>query len=272
MTEPRDALLEGERERRRRSPVLAVAMAISALIHALLIFLYPLWVQRLQPGSPTVPPSPAVRIQGTELIHIVEVPPGAEPAAEEEEEEEEEQPAEVTAPSPVPERATPVVTPTEPEGPRGTPAERLRPNRENSRLWAPVDEDLAELTPEERLQIEIEMELQRWNDSVAAAAAAAAGATDWTHTDSEGNRWGISPGKLHLGKITLPLPIYFGPANGIERDRLAREAYELSDIERGASTGAVRESMKERAQAIRKRKDAERAARMREEGDTIRSN
>ncbi len=272
MTERSETFREEDWERRRRSPVFAVSLTISILVHLLLIVLYPVWTQRRDLGDATpILDETIVIIQGTEIVTVVEIEDDPEAAPEEEEEEEAvEEPISVTTPDP--DRATPVPVPTETDFPEGTPAERLRPNRENSRLWAPVDEELAELTDEERLQIEIEVQLQIWNDSVAAAAAAAAGATDWTHTDSEGNRWGISPGKLHLGKITLPLPIYFGPANGYERDRLAREAYELSDIERGAMTGAVRESMKERAKAIRLRKDAERAARMGEEPDTTRSN
>lgn len=272
MTRWPEQLDEVERERQQRSPALAVGLVLSALIHALLIVLYPLWMQRLSPGAPSSVPRDAIVVQGTEVVTVVEVEEEPDPVIEEEVEDEEE-PEPEREPGPDRDRAVPVPVPDAPdELPSGTPAERLRPNRENSRLWAPVDEELAELTPEERLQIEIEVQIQAWNDSVAAAAAAAAGATDWTHTDAQGNRWGISPGKLHLGKITLPLPIYFGPANGIERDRLAREAYELGDIERGAATGAVRESMKERAKAIRERMDAERAARMREEPDTTRSN
>ena len=50
--------------------------------------------------------------------------------------------------------------------------------------------------------------LEVLNDSAAAAAEAAAEATDWTYTDEEGRRWGISPGKLHLGDLTLPLPSF----------------------------------------------------------------
>lgn len=272
MTERQDAFPDDERAKHYRSPALVVSMVISVLVHLALIFLYPTWSRRLDPTQlPTVPPD-AIVVQGTEIVTVVEVSDDPDDPDQEEPEEEEEEEVPVRVVTPQSERATPRPVPTERDFPEGTPAERLRPNEENSRLWRSVDEELAELTPEERLQIEIEVQLQMWNDSVAAAAARAAGATDWTHTDSEGNRWGISPGKLHLGKITLPLPIYFGPANGVERDRLAREAYELHDIERGALQGAVRESMKERAKAIRLRKDAERAERMGEPPDTTRSN
>ncbi len=140
-----------------------------------------------------------------------------------------------------------------------TPAERLRPTEETARLWAPVDRSLTDLTPEERLQLEIELSIDAWNDSVGAEIESARAATDWTTTDAAGNRWGVSPGKLHLGKVTLPLPFYFGPSNGVQRDEMAKRAYELGDIERGATSGAVRETLEERARGIRERRDAERA-------------
>ncbi len=245
-----------EWERRRRSPVLALSLLISALVHLLLVMVYPVWMERTVPDSvPPVPPQ-LVRPQGTEIVAIREVAEAAvdtEPEPEPEEEPEPEVVPEEDEPEPdvgIPDR----------EADELTPAEELRPNEENSRLWAPVDRTLTDLTPEERFQLEIEAAIEAWNDTVAAAGERARAATDWTHTDADGNRWGVSPGKLHLGKVTLPLPFYFGPSNGYERDELAKRAFELRDIDRAASQGAVRESMKERAQAIRERMDAERAA------------
>jgi hypothetical protein len=245
---------EVQERRRRRSPVLAISLFVSVLIHLALLLFYPLWVSYVAPeAGPPLPPR-FVRPEGTEVIlirevaeDVIDLEPQPEPFPEVTREE-------------LPQRPGPeVVTPEVEIVEDYTPAERLRPTEETARLWAPVDRELTDLTPEERLQLEIEISIDAWNDSVAAEIDAARAATDWTTTDASGNRWGISPGKLHLGKVTLPLPIYFGPSNGVQRDELAKRAYELGDIERGASSGAVRETLKERAKAIRQRRDAERA-------------
>ena len=69
----------------------------------------------------------------------------------------------------------------------------------------------------------------------------------------------MSPGKLHLGDLTLPLPFAFGTPVG-KRDEANRRVWEWEEIQRGAAAAAARESWKERAQAIRERRDRERAA------------
>ena len=267
-----DGSPSGQRERRRSSSRFRISLAISALLHVLLVFLYPLFVNRFVPDA--APPFFVVertQPEGTRLVLIREVVEEAlEPEAEPEEEEEEPVPVEEpVTPGPEVEAEPPAAEPDPWE--LWTPAERLRPNEETAKLWAPVDRELTDLTPEERIQAEVEVLVHMWNDSVAAAVAAASDATDWTHTDESGNKWGVSPGKLHLGKITLPLPFYFGPANGVQRDELARRAAELRDIEQGAALGAVRETVRDRAKAMRERRDAERAAERGEVADTTRS-
>jgi len=265
-----DGSPSGRRERYRSSSRFRISLVISALIHVLLVLIYPLWMQLVPAAAPPFFVAERTRPEGTRLVLIREVVEQAEEAEPEPEEEEEPvQVEEPETPGPEEEEEPPSEEPDPWE--LWTPAERLRPNEETARLWAPVDRELTDLTPEERIQAEVETLVHMWNDSVAAAVAARSGATDWTHTDESGNKWGVSPGKLHLGKITLPLPFYFGPANGVQRDELARRAAELRDIEQGASLGAVRETIKERAKAIRDRRDAERAAERGEVADTTRS-
>jgi hypothetical protein len=90
------------------------------------------------------------------------------------------------------------------------------------------------------------------NDSMAAASERSAESMDWT-VGREGNKWGITPGQLHLGPITLPLPFYLGPTREQERARGEWEA-----IQRQAGQGGLDDEFKERVKAIRQRKEQER--------------
>jgi hypothetical protein len=88
------------------------------------------------------------------------------------------------------------------------------------------------------------------NDS--AAVAAARSAIDWTFTDEDGGRWGVSQGGIHLGDITIPFPFSFGAAPGSEA---ARRAWMDAEIDRAAGSAAARENLDERIRAIRERLD-----------------
>ena len=149
---------------------------------------------------------------------------------------------------------------TERDPEQWTAAERLRPRMGDPRLWVPLDRELTDLTDEERAEIYLRGMIQDWNDSVAVAVALSGEATDWTFTDEEGRRWGLSPGRLHLGDFSIPLPISFQLPPG-RRDEMAMRNWELRDIMRGSATAAVRESWAERAREIRERLEAERAER-----------
>ena len=108
--------------------------------------------------------------------------------------------------------------------------------------------------------------LDLWIDSITTAEAARVAAMDWTYTDADGGRWGFSPGKIHLGDITLPLPFQFGP-NPSRINELRQRDWEWMELERGAVAAAVEQSWKDRRRAIRERMDAERAT---ARGDSVR--
>jgi len=143
--------------------------------------------------------------------------------------------------------------------PGPTAAEGFRPRLGDARIWAPLDPDLNALTLRQRLELELAGDIADWQDSLAIAAAAERALTDWTKTDAQGRKWGVSEGKLHLGDITLPLPFNFGVPVG-RRDEILRRQWEWDEIQRGAATGLMRDSWKERAKAIRERRDKEREA------------
>ena len=65
--------------------------------------------------------------------------------------------------------------------------------------------------------------------------------------------------KIYLGDIALPLPLNFGTPVG-HRDIEARRVFEWEEIERQSQRYIIEQSWKERAAAIRARRDRERAA------------
>ncbi|MBI4541030.1 MAG: hypothetical protein HY704_16130 [Gemmatimonadetes bacterium] len=266
---PRSAIPSGaprqlQRPARRtpgRRPYL-FGFSVSLVVHALAVVLYPVVMRSLRPAVGVIERGVERRPAGIQVV-VLREPSGA--------------PEEV---APTPERRRPEAerpVPAQPgpaaadrPGPAAggrapTAAERLRPRLGDPRLWRPPDEALTRLTPEERMRIRLYVTLEAINDSLAAEADAVARATDWTITDKDGNRWGVSPGQIHLGKITLPLPVGFVAPPGKRQEAEARMR-DASDLERGAAAAQAQEVWKERAKAIRERKDRERAER--EQADT----
>ena len=82
---------------------------------------------------------------------------------------------------------------------------------------------------------------------------------DWTYTDDDGKRWGVSPGRIHLGDITLPLPFGFGTAVG-KRDEVNDLLWQWDELYRQGVRAEVAETWRDRAEAIRMRRDRERTA------------
>ena len=145
--------------------------------------------------------------------------------------------------------------------PSPSTAERMLPRIVDPRLWAPVELQGIELSDIERAELLLGGMIRSWNDSVAIALALSDRATDWTYTDGQGRRWGLSPGRLHLGDFSIPLPLVFrGSAEGSMLQRLERQELEWirADLERGRIEGEIREVWAERAREMRQRLEAER--------------
>jgi hypothetical protein len=153
--------------------------------------------------------------------------------------------------------------PSEGTGAPRTAAERLRPAEKDPRLWFILPEEIVGLSPEQRMELEMALAIRAMEDSTAAAEAMARGFSDWTYTDEQGRRWGISPGLLHLGDITIPLPFGFAPP---PNTMAARRAGEDAAIAAQAARQETRASLRDRAAEIRRRRDAERA---RARGDSV---
>lgn len=228
-----------------------LAFALSVALHVLAVLAYPLLMRPLRPEGLSVRLATGVASpEGVEVLNLVEVDVVAEVPRPEDPREI----AEVAA-------AAEVVGPRLEDGmvvdlprPGLTPAERLRPGFTDRRLWAPLPPEFSELTLEQREELLIAGRLDAWYDSVSAAAAADAAWTDWTITDADGDRWGISPGQLHLGGLTIPLPTFEAPPG--QREYM----WQWNEIARQGAQAAVQESVRERLEAIRARRDRERAA------------
>ncbi|HKJ93712.1 MAG TPA: hypothetical protein VJ957_11105 [Longimicrobiales bacterium] len=251
--------------RRRIDPdrALGIGIVVSVLLHALLfvlfsrVFLVP--TPALSPGR--LPPQ-RTRLPGMQVLNIT--PTQNAPTVPQAAPQRQPIPKPEAQPRPQarpPQQAAP---PRSAEGrPPLSPAERLRPTMGDARLWAPVQVPAAgEEAPNiEDVKARIAARLQLLNDSALAAAEAAAKATDWTFTDKNGEKWGITPGKLHLGKITLPLPLALPPPTG---DAGKREA-DWAAIRDQAAREAARENFKDRVKAIRARKEKEHEEKLKKE-------
>jgi hypothetical protein len=236
-----------------------VSLGISALFHLGMVLLYPSLLVRAPVWSPPFGPSalPA-RPLGTELLNLQELPAEENP--------------DVLPPEEIPDTEVPAVEIRSPDvgagenpetdllrslAPGPTAAERLRPRAGDLRLWAPVDPELTKLSETELMRLLLSAELEDLADSMAVAEELARRATDWTYTDDEGRKWGVSPGKLHLGDITIPLPFGFGVAP-FTREQNAARLWAWDDINQAAGRKGVQDVWKERAEAIRRRMEAER--------------
>jgi len=243
----------GRRAPRSSRPT-KVGLALSAVVHILAIVVYAF---SSAPGArPPVPalarssPTPA----GVRVVRIAETASSAS--------EDPTEPLELETPD------EPSVVPEMPvfEGDRfelpgryRSAAERRRVGPGDPRLWGALEPEVITPTPDEILELRLLATIEAMTDSALAEAERAQRALDWTHTDDEGRRWGFSPGQIHLGDVSLPLPFGFGPPPDYTGER-AEMAFRLSDIDRAARVLGPRRSWKERAEAMRERREERRRA------------
>ena len=197
--------------------------------------------------------------------------PDVEPEPEDEEEEEPEGEEEAVGegdPLPVDPGLIVAGQPTPPEAPRGrTNASRLRLRFSDPRLWfdpqSPrlIGERLAQFA---RADSAVRAILRDWLDSLQLEDAARRRARDWTF-ERDGERWGFSEQGIHLGDVTIPIPIGFAPTGPQRRayeqairDLTAIQIQNLrDDVE--AAAAAARARMRERSEEEARRR-----------GDTLR--
>lgn len=238
---------------------LRVGLAISILLHLLAL----LFVSRTQLVWRAVPASAPIAVAGDPSVmrveRIIPVPDaGPEPARPDEPVEEEEQPEPVEAEPRAPGAAGPTEgAPT--DAARVAPSEMLRPRMGDPRLWTRVEPPpVPEPSEFEQVQIRIAARLGAWNDSIASEAERARAATDWTVSDEDGGKWGISPGKIHLGDITIPLPFGVSLGSPWKHGEAAERERRDDEIRAQAAREEAKQRAEERVREIRERMERER--------------
>lgn len=145
------------------------------------------------------------------------------------------------------------------EAPAGDPrsvGESLRPGFSDGRLYVDPRELRVEREPSrhEQYMAHLQARIDALNDSIYGGGPN----TDWTHTDADGRRWGVSPEGVHLGGVTiprwlLPIPGPTGTNQDIEAERerqrqrdeiIRQEGHRAREEARERSRKAVEERRK----------------------------
>ena len=235
--------------------VVWTSFGLSIAIHFLLLALYPIYGTS-DPENARLPFADlTASARALELLRLIEMAQ----AADVERPDDPTEMGEIASPELTP---APLILEREPGAeftpPPPTGAELLRPRLTDERVWRPLDPSLTELTLQQREELALRGRIVDWADSLAAAQATEARLTDWTYTDSEGRRWGVADGKIYLGDVVLPGTHMFGVPVG-KRDEVAQRQWQWDEILRQSARYDVEESWSARQEAIRERRDLERA-------------
>lgn len=245
--------------------VWAISLVVSVVFHTLVLLLP---IELDQPDRRKRGWSPRARATTTDPLEIVKLPsPTAAWSAP-------------NSQSPVPSIVADTIVPRSPEpstgvddeavpasiNPAGStapepaddqPARRFGPSSVDPRLWG-----LASLSVAPSGYGSLGEAIAAFNREMAGVHVPPGGDMNvWTARDDEDDRWGFSPGAIHLGSVTLPLCSgTFDAANcGFGVSPMFREAYRSRLRQRLEIAGQVqRGEILDRAQAIRARRDAER--------------
>lgn len=247
---PRPVDMRRDRERR----VLIVGLAISLVVHLVAIAAVSRWLEPEPSPPPTAPPVVVAPPSGIRVVEIAA--PAASPDVAPPDRPETDRSVPEPVPAAVAEAAPPAATgDTVVAADDLTAADRLAAQVNDPRLWRPMVLIPREPTLED-VEERVAAALELLSDSALAEADAAIRARDWTVDDGSGGKWGISPGKIHLGKLTLPLPIWFP-----EDPEAAAALRDWYAFERAIERTRILDSFEDRVRAIRERRERERGER-----------
>ena len=249
-SEPSTGRRSARERRARERRVLGVGLTVSLVVHLIALALLGGMLQP-QPRTRSAPEAPVLLAPPTGLRAVdIAVREGAAPN-------EPRPPSPRSTPTPTRaavgiETDTTVATRERLAADDITAAEWLAPRVVDPRLWEPMVIIPREPTIED-VEARLGAAIELLSDSALADTERKLRARDWTVQDGKGGRWGISPGKLHLGKLTLPLPIWFPTDPGVEAEN------ELwYDLEAQVDRAKFLESFEDRVRAIRERREQER--------------
>ncbi len=253
--------LDADRRRRRERGyrrALVVGGVVSLVAHVVLVAVLSSQLH-LPPMETEDPPSPSPdALEGLRLVQVEDPEPVAtpprpaarEPAPPREAPEEDEEEADDEG---APEEAAE----DEAGGDEAemSNAERLRPKEGDPRIWREFwDEDRGRYVGgSARIDSAVRAILGEYFDSLRMARDAYEDARDWTVGEGD-ERWGVSSEGIHLGDVTIPLPVneLLSPA-GPRRRELERELRELEAIQRQERLRDARETREERIEEMRER-------------------
>lgn len=245
--------------RRTARKALLLGLAASVLIHLLATLTFRFRIDVVTPRAPSVQlVQPSEQYAGTRLYDIVPVAGDPAPIEAQLQLRERSEPVPMAAPGEAPPSEAPVAGGTrrtvDPVG------DRLRPRLGHAEVWIEPDAALPPLSEDEIMRRRLAEQLTVYNDSMRLETEREARALDWTIKDGSGNRWGISPGKIHLGSITLPAPGGGGtfntpPARGGADDA---RIVNWQELHAQAQRQIVSEIFNDRVKAVRARREAER--------------
>lgn len=248
---------------------LAVGLALSALIHLLILISSSFMIVIDLPGPRLAPrvTGPQETIRLVAITQVMKVAPSTEdpmarnsagahaPAAAPVAKQDERVSPDLALPE---QRSAPAAPDPAVDANRGTSyvADRLRPGGRDPRLWSVPNK----LSDAEKSDVErsIADRLRAIEDSVLAVQDNSRRTVDWTLGGTEGNRWGISPDCIHVGGLTIPLAVRIGQPK-CQSDPMADHTREWNSQKAQADLARARDHLKEQAKAIRERKDQERA-------------
>lgn len=272
--DPGDVRSDRARDRERRQEreggyrrAFRLGLAISLAVHLLGLFLLGRQLQMPDMGldeavQPTREPTPGLQVTRVRVQERREPPPvprppppiRPEPEPEPEEQEETRETERETAEQAAGETAQQEETGEET---RVSNVDALTPREGDPRLWREFwDEDVARryLGGGSRADSALRAILGRYLDSLRLSDEQLREARDWTWTDGEGERWGVSPEGIHLGNVTIPLPVgQLLQPTGPKRRELERELRDLRQIRRQEAIDAAQETREERIEAMEDR-------------------
>lgn len=243
--------------------VLLWSLLLSAAAHLVILLVSPLFIGVGVPPGTTAAGDPAAEPVAMGMRAIV---PVASDGAEPEEPVRAAQPAE-RSPEASRERATPERSPRPApaaaggaaagtETGRRTVSEALRPGYSDGRLWVNPRALRLERAPsrQQAYMEHLHARIEAMNDSIYGRGPD----TDWTYTDDEGRRWGISEEGVHLGGITIPRQLLPIPHTGTnqEQEENRERARQREEIIRQEAERVREEAAEEsRRAAERRRRD-----------------